>query len=369
MVALAATACGGGSSDDSGSTTLGSSGKVDSACPAPSGTLAAAAKKEGKVVMSGSPTDTIRQQLPQAFQQTYGVKLDYIGTSGKDNAARLLSERKAGIYSQDVFVGGADTMANTYHAQKWITPLTKVLTPAELDPTSWRGGTVPFVDPDKEILSISRYVSVPVVINTDKVKPDEIKTWKDLLDPKWKGKIATIDPRSPGGAIYNVGMFQAAPGYGDAFVKQLYKDQQPVLITDSRQGTDDLARGKYPIALALGQLDVAKAMDDGLPIQVVAPDLQQTTSGFGFLAVSDKPPHPNGAKLLAQWLACPDGNKAWNTAYGSSSTRTDVKPPASLPEWEVPKDGVTYFDTNSWDFLTQGVAKATTLIKSLIGAN
>lgn len=319
--------------------------------------------------MSGSPTDTIRQQLPQAFQKTYGVTLDYIGTSGRNNAAKLQSERKAGIYSQDVFVGGADTMANSYHAQGWLTPLTDVLTPQELDPKSWLGGKVPFVDPDQQILSISKYVSVPIVINSDKVKSGEISSWKDLLDPKWKGKIAIIDPRTPGGSIYNVGMFQSDPAYGESFVKALYKDQQPVLITDSRQGTDDLSRGKYAVALALGQLDVSKAMADGLPIQVVAPDLEQTTSGFGFLAVSNKPPHPNAAKLLAQWLACPDGNKAWNTAYDSASTRVDVAPPADLPAWEVPKPGQTYFDTNSWEFLTKGVGEATTLIKSLIGSN
>ncbi|MFC4029942.1 ABC transporter substrate-binding protein [Streptomyces polygonati] len=366
-----ATACGSSSGSGSDSSALGSdtSAKVNALCPAPNGALAAAAKKEGKVVMSGSPTDTIRQQLPAAFQKTYGVTLDYIGTSGKDNAAKLQSERKAGIYSQDVFVGGADTMANSYQKQGWLEPLPQVLTPQELAPTGWQGGKVPYVDPTSEILSISKYVSVPIVINTDKVKPGEIKTWKDLLDPKWKGKIATIDPRTPGGAVYNVGMFQSDPSYGDAFVKQLYKDQKPVLITDSRQGTDDLARGKYAVALAVGQLDVSKAMSDGLPIQVVSPDLEQTTSGFGFLGVSNKPPHPNAAKLLAQWLACPDGNKAWNTAYDSVSTRTDVTPPSDLPDWTIPKPGKTYFDTNSWDFLTKGTKQATALIKSLIGNN
>ncbi|MYZ35209.1 extracellular solute-binding protein [Streptomyces sp. MnatMP-M17] len=365
-MALVATACGDGST----STTAGSApADVSSSCPDPSGALVTKAKKEGTVVMSGPPTDTVRQQLPKAFEQTYGISLDYIGTSGKDNAARLQSERQAGIYSQDVFLGGADTMANTYHAQNWIAPLTGVLPASELDPKGWRGGTVPFVDADKKILSISKYVSVPIVINTDQVKADEITSWKDLLDPKWKGKIATIDPRSPGGAIYNVGMFQAADGYGDAFVKQLYKDQKPILITDSRQGTDDLAKGKYPIALGLGQLDVDTAADDGLPVKVVMPDLLQTTSGFGFLAVSDKPPHPEAAKVLAQWLACPDGNKAWNNAYGSISARSDVKPPADLPAWQVPQDGVDYFNTNSWEFLTKGVKDATELIKSLIGSN
>ncbi|WP_330176911.1 extracellular solute-binding protein [Streptomyces sp. NBC_01498] len=368
-MALSATACGGGDGSVATTSAGKAPAKAGSQCPDPSGELVAAAKKEGKVVMSGPPTDTVRRQLPEAFTRAYGIDLDYIGTSGKDNAARLDAERKAGLYSQDVFVGGADTMANTYHARNWIAPLTDVLTPEELDTKPWRGGTVPFVDQDKKILSISRYISVPIVINTDKVKPDEIKTWKDLLDPRWKGKIATIDPRSPGGAIYNVGMFQDNPEYGDAFVEQLYKDQKPILLTDSRQGTDDLARGKYPIALGLGQLDVDTAADDGLPVQVVLPDLLQTTSGFGFLAVSDKPPHPQASKVLAQWLACPDGNKAWNDAYGSISTRTDVEPPANLPEWQVPKDGEDYFDANSWEFLTKGVKDATDLITSLIGTN
>ena len=113
--------------------------------------------------------------------------------------------------------------------------------------------------------------------------------------------------------------------------------------------------------------DVDQAMDDGLPIDVVMPDLLQTTSGFGFLAVSDQPPHPNAAKLLAQWLTCSAGNEAWNDAYGSISTRGDVDPPENLPEWQVPQDGVGYFDANSWEFLTEGVDQATTLITGLIG--
>ncbi|MGW4464773.1 ABC transporter substrate-binding protein [Micromonospora sp. NPDC004704] len=362
-VSLTAACGGGGGSDDSGAVASGGTGCIPASDP-----LVAAARQEGTVVMSGPPDATVRQKLPAAFEEAYGVPVDYIGTGGSDNAARLRSERQAGIYSQDVFLGGGETMANTYAASNWLAPLTDVLPADILAGDQWRGGKVPFVDPNSRILKISEYVALPLVINTDLVKPGEISTWKDLLDPKWRGKIAMIDPRRSGGAVYNVGMFLADAGYGESFVQQLYHDQQPVLLTESRQGVDDVARGKYPIGIAFGQADVDTAMADKLPIEVVVPDLLQVTSGFGFLAVADKMPHPNAGKLLASWLACQGGNAVWNDAYGSISTRTDVTPAADTPKWQIPDPAVTYFNASSWEFLSSGRNAATEKVKSVIGA-
>ncbi|MFF5297128.1 ABC transporter substrate-binding protein [Paractinoplanes globisporus] len=358
---LSVAACGDDSTDD----TPAASG-TGTGCISPSDPLVAAAKAEGKVVMSGPPDQNVRAQLPAAFQKAYGITVDYIGTGGSDNAARLRSERQAGIYSQDVFVGGGETMANTYKASGWLGSLKDALPASVQTADQWRQGETPFIDPDGSIMKISEYVSLPFVINTNLVKT-EPKTWKDLADPQYTGKILMIDPRKSGGAVYNVGMFLASPEYGEDFVTKLYHDQKPVFASDSRQGVDDVAKGKYPIGIGFGQADVDTAMSDGLPIKVIVPDLLQITSGFGYLAIADKMPHPNAGKLLASWLACSEGNKVWNDAYGSISTRTDVQPAEDTPKWEVPDHSVKYFDAGTWDFLSKGRNEATTKVKAVIG--
>ena len=95
---------------------------------------------------------------------------------------------------------------------------------------------------------IETELSQPVAINTAFVKPDELKSWKDLLKPEYKGKIATYDPVKPGSGsqtsayLYNT--------LGAEFVKGLYVDQNTAITGDYRQQSDWLARGVYPITIA-----------------------------------------------------------------------------------------------------------------------
>ena len=73
-------------------------------------------------------------------------------------------------------------------------------------------------------------------INTMQVKPDELRAARDLLDARWKGRIATHDPAVPG-----TGSNHAAQLYvqlGEAFARKVYVDQKPVISRDERQLTD-----------------------------------------------------------------------------------------------------------------------------------
>ena len=108
-------------------------------------------------------------------------------------------------------------------------------------------------------------------------------------------------------------------------------------------------------------------------LAVAGVELIADTSGVlywpehGLLAVADKAPHPNAAKLLATWLACQEGNAVWNNAYGSLSTRSDVERPERSGDYQVVQSGVDYFDTYSWEFLTEGKAAAKDKIRELVG--
>src|SRR5207248_3247763 len=64
--------------------------------------LVAAARQEGTVVVLGPPTPELRQRLPEAFRQRFGITIEYTGQPSGDFAARLATERSAGMYSADI---------------------------------------------------------------------------------------------------------------------------------------------------------------------------------------------------------------------------------------------------------------------------
>jgi iron(III) transport system substrate-binding protein len=373
VVALTAAACGGGDPEEAAGTDApaGAAEEEISAggCLPESDPLVEEARKEGSVVMSGPPDDRVRQILPAAFQDAYGVSLEYKGGRGSELAAKLKEERAAGIYSQDVFVGGGDTMTNVYLKSGWLAPLDDLVPEEALGGSEWVRGEVPWIDAGHHILKLSEYVALPYVINTDQVDPEEVASWQDLADPKWRGKIVMGDPRASGGGANDIGMFIETEGYGESFVQALYVDQEPVFLEDDRGMVDGLAQGKYLIGLSINQADVDQGISDGLPLEVVMPEdgPHQVTSGYGLLAVADQAPHPKAAQLLASWLACADGNAAWNEAYNTYSTRADVPPPADVPEYQEVKGDVEYFDTYSWEFLTEGKPAAKAKMKELLG--
>src|SRR5215469_9052395 len=66
--------------------------------------LVAAARKEGKVVVSGPPSQQLRQAMPAAFRDRFGVTIEYLGGRGNDIATRLRTERRAGINTVDAIL-------------------------------------------------------------------------------------------------------------------------------------------------------------------------------------------------------------------------------------------------------------------------
>ncbi|MFD3524254.1 ABC transporter substrate-binding protein [Streptomyces sp. NPDC058653] len=362
-------ACGGGSDDsaDDDVDRRPDGGKVSAGCPDPEGALARSAAKEGEVVMTGTPDGSVRTDVPREFEKTYGVKVNYVGGRNSDLAAKLQAERKAGVYTHDVFGGGGNTMSATYYGEGWIGSLKDALDPALLTGENWRDGAPKWVDPEKEkILQLSTYVDSGVVINTDLVKDGDLTSFEDMLDPKWKGRIVVDDPRSNGGAIYDVGSF--AQAYGDDFIKSLYVDQEPSLLTDQRQELDDIARGKYAFGLSLHTAETAAALAEGLPLKQIkltgAPPV--STGGSSLLAIDNKAPHPKAAELLVNWLVCKDGNAVWTKALQVPSNRADVPVPADL-DASVPEEGGEYYDSYGWDVLTKDVKRLQTILLDLLG--
>ncbi len=131
---------------------------------------------------------------------------------------------------------------------------------------NWKPGKLWFMDKDGAyVLRLFNSVDSLLFINTDFVKPEEVKKATDLLNPKWQGKISSEDPTSDRGSGGNTAANIYSQLGGD-FAKKLYVDQKVQISRDRRQLTDWLARGNYPICLTCRADDVKPLIKEGFKI-------------------------------------------------------------------------------------------------------
>lgn len=249
-------------------------------------------------------------------------------------------------------MGGAQSLYTTGYNNRMYDPIPPVLIhPEAIDSSKWITGRIWYMDPEQQyILRLSNYVSTFITVNTDEVRAQEIAMWKDLLDPKYRGKISVYDPTRPGTG-WNTAQYLLKE-FGEDYIRSLYQGQQPFVSSDSRELADRMARGTYPLSLGLGSDNVERLKGEGLPIMAVhnlADAPGAVTAGFGLGVLLNRAPHPNAAKLFINWMATKEGQTTWHESENTVSIRTDLEN-AWAPDYTVPKPGVDYFDTYDWDF-------------------
>ncbi len=328
----------------------------------------AAAKKEGTVMVAGPPNSVVRRVLPAKFTARFGIPVEYLGRRTSQTAAKVTVERRVGINTIDVFLSGSSTSI-FLHQSKVLDPVKPILLlPGVVDPSKWKKGKLWFIDPQgKHILRLLNYTNASLYLNTDYVKPEEIKFAKDLLNPKWKGKISAFDPTTRGGGTTTAAKFLEA--LGEEFVRKLYIDQQPIISRNTRQLSDWLGRGVYPISLDGSSSAVRRMKEDGIPVKNIygLPDLPvTTTAGTGFVLLVNRAPHPNAARVFINWMASKEGLEVYARAYKHATTRNDIDEASFLLPEEIPRPGANYFDTSVWDFSVTGKLKVRSRMKEIL---
>lgn len=307
----------------------------------------AAAKAEGKVVAAGSPDPVMRNEVIPKFTAKYGIPVEYIAGRSGQIVERVKMERSSGIYSVDVYLSGPDTSFNVLYKEKMIDPLKPLLIlPEVTDGSKWKRGKPWFMDKEEQyILRMFSSVDSLIFINTDQVKKEEMRSAKDLLNPKWQGKISTEDPTSDSGSGGNTSA-NIYSQLGPDFVKKLYVDQKPVVSGDRRQLTDWLARGSYPICLTCRADDVRPLQKEGFKIYEVydVEGLVNRVNASPFLlTVANKAAHPNAARVFVNWLATKEALEIYSRGFEAATMRTDADE-SFLDPRVVPKPGVEYRD-------------------------
>ncbi len=172
------------------------------------------------------------------------------------------------------------------------------------DPKTWRGG-MEFLDPNKMLLTMTPFQRGTIFYNPKLVNPKEFKSHKDLLDPKWRGKLILDDPRRAGPGQATFTFFYLHPELGPDFIRALGK-QQITILKDFAQEVDAIGQGRYPVLIGTADFVAIARAKQGVPIAIVDPrQLKEGTDvspANGALALFNKAPHPNAAKIYINWL-------------------------------------------------------------------
>jgi len=315
-----------------------------------------AAKKEGKVVVMGSPDPVMRNEVIPKFTARYGIPVEFVAGRSSQLVARIRNERASGLYAMDVFLSGPDTTANTLYGEKLIDPVKPLLAlPEVVDGSKWKRGKVWFADPE-EMYVVRAFSSTAslLFINTDHVKEGELKSVKDLLNAKYRGKISTEDPSSTGAGANLAAQFYNQ--LGPDFVKKLYIENKVVPTRDRRQMSDWLARGTHPICLNCREDDVRPLIKDGFKILEIfeLADFPGIINGSPWmLTVANKAPNPKAAQVFVNWMLSKEGLETYGRGYGSATLRTDIDHSYLQPA-SIPKPGGKYFDDTEWNWIVTG---------------
>jgi iron(III) transport system substrate-binding protein len=318
--------------------------------------ILAAAKKEGQLTVYISGYEAV---LPHFEKEYPEIKVNAVTARGNQLGQRLLSERRAEKYLADVVSSGANPNYQQFYVAKALDPITPALIlPEVTDPTKWYLKKHQYSDPEGQY--VFNYVGSAtygaVNYNTKLVDSKDVKSYWDLLDAKRKGKIEARDIREAGPGAGNTRFFYYHSELGPAFIRKLFGEMDVTLFRDFRQGPDWLATGKFSICFFC-DVDVLKKQ--GLPVDTFGPNVFKEGGGlvqqFGTLALVNRAPHPNAARVFINWLLSRRGQIALQKSQAGAESPADSLR-VDIPKDDVPLlnrrlEGIKYLDTGKPEWI------------------
>ncbi|HVG50868.1 MAG TPA: extracellular solute-binding protein [Xanthobacteraceae bacterium] len=249
----------------------------------------AAAKREGQVIVyTAYISKNTHEPIAKAFEKKYGIQINYLAARGSELRERIRAEQAAGRFIGDVMHHALATTVTWGMEEKVIQP---------------HGGLPNTPRLNANFKKVADQFQVPIftinygfLVNTRMVKQeDQPRRWADLLDPKWQGKLLADDPRAGGGG--GVMFRMTYEKYGREFHDKL-ATQKPVFGRDYSILARRVAQGEFPIYYPYILSDYTNVR--GLPVKYIVPE-DGVTYGSYAASILNKPPHPNAARLLADF--------------------------------------------------------------------
>ena len=279
-----------------------------------------AAKKEGKVVWYTSLALTSSEKVAKLFEQAYpGIKVEVQRTGSQRIIQRVMQELQANIKNADVI--------HTSDAGHFVLLKEKKLlmkyAPAGID-------SFPAAFKDKDGYHYALRATVTVIAYNTKIVPanEAPKTWKDLLDPKWKGKEVTAHPGYSG--VIATHVLALAHLHGWDYWKQLAQNKL-MLVQSAVDPAGVVASGERPIAVNGGDYTFYQDKKKGNPVEVVFPK-EGVPLVVSPSAITSFAPHPNAAKLFTDFIFSRELQQVLADSEGLYTGHPDVKYPSDRPK-------------------------------------
>jgi iron(III) transport system substrate-binding protein len=276
--------------------------------------LVEAAKKEGKLVFYTATDVQVAEKAAKAFEEKYpGIKVQVERSGSERVFQRINQEYGSKIYNADVIETSDAVHFLLFKKQGWLTPAV----PADVAkhwPKEVR-------DADGQYAAYRSHLSV-IAYNTKQVKAEDApKGHKDLLDPKWRGRLVKAHPGYSGTIMTGTHALSEALGWD--FFEKLGK-QRVMQVQSSTEPPKKLAQGERSVMADGNEYNVFILKEEGVPIEPVYA-AEGTPIAIGNAALLKNAPNPNAAKLFYAWMFSKDAQQLIHDVGGLRSFHPEVK--------------------------------------------
>jgi len=263
------------------------------------------AKAEGKVRLYNGTNFTVVKDVAQKFEKKYGIPVQLLDGRASEIRERIRAEQASGRYLADMTYSGLTTLTRQ-HQEGTFQAAGEIPNAANLEPHL----------AGSKVIIPNMMGTFAILVNRSLVPPeDEPKTWSDLLNPKWAGKILSDDPRALGaGNVWFEVLFKAQ---GREFHDKMAA-QKPVFSRAFAENQRRLARGEFAIYIPFNVSEYVKIKE--LPVKLVLPEDGLPYVPFA-LAILKNAPSPNAARLFMNYTLEPEAQ----SIFGTQGFRPGVK--------------------------------------------
>jgi iron(III) transport system substrate-binding protein len=260
--------------------------------------LIEAAKKEGKLAFYTAMDLAFAQRLGKKFEETYPGIAVRVERSGAERIfTRIGQEYGSKIHAVDVVNTADQAHCIVWKRNGWLAPYLPEDVAKHYDKR--------YYDPDALHVTTRILVS-PLGYNTNLVKKEEApKSFKDLLDPKWAGKIVKAHP-AYSGTIMNA-TFQIARDLGWDYFEKLAK-QRVMQVQSATDTPKKISLGERAVMADGAGYLVIRYKEEGQPVEIVYPE-EGTPLATGPSALFKAAPNPNAARLFQNWMHSRDAQQ------------------------------------------------------------
>ena len=316
-----------------------------------------AAKQEAQISIYAA-LGPYHPQIFTEFQKDYPeIKATIVHGNSNRISPRLFAERRGGKYLADVYLGGP-TSLYSFHHNNLFDPLAPLLVlPEVVDTSLWWEGKHFYIEAERKFIFVNEgsVSGFTITYNTQMAKAAEFKSYWDIFQPKWKGKIVSLDARDPGFGASELRYLYYHPELGGEFIRRLFGEMDVLLSREHQQAIDWVAVGKAALCVFCRDGFASKAKAQGVPIDYInhndLKEMPRLRGSASAITLVNRAPHRNAAKVFINWFLSRRGQIVYQESHGDrDSLRVDI-PKDNVPVAQRRVVGRKYFFVEVPEFL------------------